>query len=132
MVSSISSGGRLSTPISARASPVAMISSHSSTLRSWRTLPGQLADWNRASASADSLRTGRPDASAARTMKYSVSIGMSARRSESGGTGDRHDVQAIVEVLAEAAGGDLRQQVPVARGDHAHVDLDRPLRRRAA
>ena len=72
--------------MSARGSPGAMISSHSSTLRSWRTLPGQSADCSSASASGDSRRGGRPAASAARAMKYSASIGMSARRSASDGT----------------------------------------------
>ena len=39
---------------------------------------------------------------------------------------DRHDVQPVVEVLAELAGLDHRRQVAVGGGDQPHVDLDRP------
>ncbi len=35
------------------------------------------------------------------------------------------DVEAVEEVLAEAALGDERLEVGVGRGDDAHVDLDR-------
>ena len=38
---------------------------------------------------------------------------------------DRKDVEAVVEILAELAGGDLLLEIPVRRRDHAHVDLDR-------
>jgi hypothetical protein len=37
---------------------------------------------------------------------------------------DGHDVEAVVEVLAEAPGGDLLLEVAVGRGDEAHVDGD--------
>ena len=37
---------------------------------------------------------------------------------------DGDDVQAIEEILAEAAGADFLGEVLVRRGDHAHVDLD--------
>ena len=43
---------------------------------------------------------------------------------------DRDHVQAEVEVLAEAAGGDLVAQVAVGRRDDAHVDAARLRRRR--
>ena len=36
--------------------------------------------------------------------------------------GERHDVQAVVEILAEAPGGDLGREVAVGRRDDAHVD----------
>jgi hypothetical protein len=39
---------------------------------------------------------------------------------------DGEDVEAVVEVLAEAALSDLVCQVTIGRGDNAHVDLDRP------
>ena len=38
---------------------------------------------------------------------------------------NRHDVQAVVQVLAKAAGVDLVEQVAVAGGDDAGVDADR-------
>jgi hypothetical protein len=41
---------------------------------------------------------------------------------------DRDHVQAVVEVLAEAAGGDLLLEVAVGGGDHPHVDPHRALR----
>ena len=50
---------------------------------------------------------------------------MSSGRSRSGGSVDRHDVQAVEEVLAEAAGAHLVAQVAVGRGDQAHVDVQR-------
>ena len=45
--------------------------------------------------------------------KWSTSSGMSSRRSRSGGTRTRHDVEPVEEVLAEAARGDL---APRGRG----------------
>ena len=36
---------------------------------------------------------------------------------------DRHDAEAIEEVLAELARGDRLLEGPVGRGDDAHVDL---------
>jgi hypothetical protein len=36
----------------------------------------------------------------------------------------RNDVQAVVEIFAEAAVGDALAQVGVGGGDDAHVDLD--------
>ena len=38
---------------------------------------------------------------------------------------DRHDVEPVVQVLAEPAGGGFGQQVAVAGGDDAGVDADR-------
>ena len=37
---------------------------------------------------------------------------------------ERHDLQAVVEVLAEASGRDLGLEVLVGRGHDADVDLD--------
>ena len=42
---------------------------------------------------------------------------MSSRRSRSGGTPKLHDVEPVVQVAAEPAGGDLGAQVAVGRGD---------------
>ena len=42
----------------------------------------------------------------------------------------RHHVQAVEQVLAEAARGDLLAQVARGRGDHPHVDLHVVCRRR--
>ena len=39
---------------------------------------------------------------------------------------DREDVEAVVEVLAEAPAADVLGEVAVGGRDHAHVDLDRP------
>ena len=50
---------------------------------------------------------------------------MSSRRSRSGGSWMRDDVEPVVEVLAEVARRDLLLEVAVGRGDQAHVDLDR-------
>ena len=38
-----------------------------------------------------------------------------------------HDVEPVIEILAEAAGGDLVGQDSRGRGDDAHVDLDGAL-----
>src|SRR5207302_6398 len=38
---------------------------------------------------------------------------------------DRHDVEPVIQVLAEPAGADLLEQVAVRGGDEAGVDLDR-------
>ena len=35
----------------------------------------------------------------------------------------RHDGEAVIKVLAEAAGGDLVREVAVGGGDDAHIDL---------
>ncbi len=40
---------------------------------------------------------------------------------------DPHDVQAVVQVLAEAARGDGLSEILMRRGDHADVDSDRRL-----
>ena len=40
---------------------------------------------------------------------------------------DRNDVQTVVQILLEPAVADELAQVAVGRGDHAHVDLNRPL-----
>ena len=37
---------------------------------------------------------------------------------------DWHHIQAIEQILAEAAGGDLAAELPVRGGDDAHIDLD--------
>jgi hypothetical protein len=45
-------------------------------------------------------------------------------RSRSSRSGDGHDVEPIVEVLAEVADAHLGLQVAVGGGDDAHVDLE--------
>ena len=65
-----------------------------------------------------------PSRSADRRRKCCTSSGMSSRRSRSGGTAKRHDVEAVVEVLAEPARRDLGVQRLVGRGQHPHVDRD--------
>ena len=51
--------------------------------------------------------------------------GISSRRSRSGGRCSVHDLQAIEQVLAEAALRDQLLEVGVGGGDDADVDLDR-------
>ena len=58
------------------------------------------------------------------SMKWATRRGMSSLRSRSGGTTQRHDVQPVEQILAEAALGDLGLDVAVGRRDDAHVDLD--------
>ena len=59
------------------------------------------------------------------SRKCCTSSGMSSRRSRSGGQVDADDVQAIVEVFAEASLFHLVLQVDVGRGNDADVNLDR-------
>ena len=49
---------------------------------------------------------------------------MSSRRSRSGGSWIVHDVEPVVQVLAELPLVDASCQVAVGGGDDAHVDLD--------
>ena len=49
---------------------------------------------------------------------------MSSRRSRSARHADRHDVEAVEQILAEAAAPHLRGQIAVGRGDDADIDLD--------
>ena len=53
---------------------------------------------------------------------------MSSRRSRSGGQVDRDDVEPVVQVGAEPAGGDLGGEVLVRRRDHPRLERDRPGR----
>ena len=48
---------------------------------------------------------------------------MSSGRSRSGGQRQRHDVQAIEQILAEPAGSHLVFEVAVRRGDQANIRL---------
>ena len=50
---------------------------------------------------------------------------MSSVRSRSGGSADRHDVQAIEQILAEQALADQLAQVAMGGGDDAHIGADR-------
>ena len=49
---------------------------------------------------------------------------MSSRRWRSGGVVQADHVEAVEQILAEAALADLACQIAVRRGDHAHVDAD--------
>ena len=51
---------------------------------------------------------------------------MSSLRSRSGGSDERNDIQAVIEILPETALLDLLCQVPVRGGDHPDIHLDRP------
>ena len=71
-------------------------------------------------ASLASPCAARPRGGAARACS-SAQRGISSRRSASGGHPHRQHVDAVVEVLAEAAGAHGRVQVGVGADDEAHV-----------
>ncbi len=58
----------------------------------------------------------------ARGRSVARAAGMSSRRVRSGRQGERHDREAVVEVLAEGAVVDAAGEGAVGRGDDAHVD----------
>ena len=65
------------------------------------------------------------NSSAARATKWLTKPGISSRRSRSGGIDEADDVEAVEEVLAEAAGADGVFEVGVGGGDDADVDGQR-------
>ena len=67
-----------------------------------------------------------------RRIIVAASAGMSCGRSASGLVVEREDRQAVIEIGAEAAGGDLGLQVAVGAGDDADVDRLRHASRRSA
>ena len=75
----------MSAVISASGSPAARIISRSILLRNWRMLPGQSCDCSTAIASGAIGRGGAPMSALTRSRKYSISAGMSSRRSASEG-----------------------------------------------
>ena len=90
-----------------------------------RTLPFHACATQARSASAVSGFTSRRKRAAASFRKWSTSSGMSSRRSRERRDHQLDDLQAVVEVLAEAAGLHRRLEVLVRRGEEPHVDLDR-------
>ena len=58
------------------------------------------------------------------SRKWLARSGISSRRSRRGGHLQQHHVEPVVEILAEAAGGNGRFQVGVGGGDDAHVHRD--------
>ena len=107
----LASGGSMSAVIGWPASPGARIRIRSTTLRSWRTLPGQDCTCSVAMASSAKIRRGRPVRRAHALDVVLDQLGdvlaplLEARHPK------RHHVQAVEQVLAEAAGGDLLAQV---------------------
>jgi hypothetical protein len=107
--------------------PAPRINARRMTFSSSRILPGQPC--TRSIASAASLIHGA-----------GAAVGRMAQQQREGERGDvrrplaqrdeahRENVEAIIEVGAEAAFLDLERQVAVGRGDDPHVDLDRPGR----
>ena len=57
-------------------------------------------------------------------MKNSISSGTSSRRSARDGTRIGIDAEAMEQVLAEAAGGDLGRQIAARGRDDAHIHMD--------
>ena len=60
-------------------------------------------------------------------MKWSISIGTSARALGKRRHSDRHDIQTVVEILAETSRGNLLLQIAVAGRDHTDIHLDAAL-----
>ena len=85
------------------------------TLSSSRTFPA-----SRGRGGSRSRRVERAF-SGVRAARCAASRGMSSRRRAAGEV-DAHDADAVIEVLAEAAGRDLVVEVARARGDDPHVD----------
>ena len=93
-------------------------------LRSSRTLPGQWY-WRRAARASSVISTwGRPYCAAELLEEFvdekrDVFLAVAQRRDKEG-----DDVEAIEEVFAEVAAGDLFFEVLVGGGDDADVDVD--------
>ena len=103
----------------------------SAARRRWRARGRSPARRSRSGAvltAAEKRACGRPCRRAARAAKCSTRSGMSSRRSRSGGSSERHDVQAVVEILAEAA---RRRPRPRGRGWSPRRRARRPRSRRS-
>ncbi len=96
----------------------------STRLRSSRTLPGQWY-WRSAARASSVISTwGRPYCCAELLQEFfdeerDVFFAVAQRRDEEG-----DDVEAVEEVFAEVAAGDLFFEVFVGGGDDADVDVD--------
>ena len=97
--------------MTASGSPPARIISRSTLLRSWRTLPGQSCDCSTAIASSPILRRGRPVDCDICSMKWSTQVGNVLAPFGQRRHADRHHREAVIEILAEAAGGDLASRL---------------------
>ena len=108
-----------STSLSASTIARSMVFSSSRTLPGQRVLEQELARLGR-------RRRGCcvPRRALLRAMKWSMSRFTSSRRLRSGGMWIEQHVDAVEEVLAEAARLHVGGEVAVRRGDDAHVDLD--------
>ena len=93
-------------------------------LRSWRMLPGQSCDCSTAMASA--ADPARREAHAGGDLLHEIldEFGDVLAPLGERGHADRHDRQAVEEVLAELAFGDRLGEVAARRRDDAHVDVD--------
>ena len=91
--------------------PAARIRMRSTTLRSWRTLPGQACTCSVAIASSPKPRRGRPVRVADALDEVVDQLGDVLAPLRQARHAQRHHVQAVEQVLAEAAGGDLLAQV---------------------
>ncbi len=101
--------------------PAPRMSSRSIVLRSSRTLPGQSSSARRSTASGANWRRRHPfvlrqQRREVRHQQRNVLAPLAERRHV-----DRHHVEPVEQVLAEPAGGDLRLELLVRRGEHAHV-----------
>src|SRR5581483_11574783 len=112
--------GNSATPISSLS---ASTTARKIAFSSWRTLPGQR--WLPRSAIASALmpRTRLLSSAAKRATKWRARSGISSARARSGHRNRKH-VQAIEQILAEAARLHVVDEIAIGRGDDAHVDLD--------
>ena len=103
--------------------PSVITAARSRQFSSSRTLPGQ--SWCISTRSALSVRLEFAALLAADLVHQEAGeVGDVLHALAQGGQVDRHHVEPVVEVLAEAPGLDLGFEVAVGGGDDAHVDLD--------
>ena len=103
-------------------SPARSSSARWMTFSSSRQLPGQSWPISRSSAAGGREGQGRAGRAVAQEQRGGDRADVEPARSRSGVQGHRHDVEAPVEIGAEAAGGDFGGEVAIGAGDDAHVD----------
>ena len=105
-------------------SPPARIISRSMLLRSSRTLPGQSCACSTAIASSPMRRGARPEALRQLADEELDELGNVLAPFGEARHAQRHHVEAVIEILAEAALLHLALEVAAGGRDDAHVDRD--------